>query len=213
MSTAPQRRRYAPRLPPEERREQLLDAALDIIVEDGHGAASMEAVARRAGVTKPVVYGVFSDRGELLRALLEREEQRAFAQLAEVIPTGFDQGRDPEDVLVETFAAFLRSVAEHPRRWRMILTPAEGTPAVVGEHIAAGRSAIAGQLQVVVAWGLQARGGPAAELDAELAALSLMTLAEHAAMLVLRDPERFAPERLSAFTRDVVALLPRSSSP
>jgi AcrR family transcriptional regulator len=208
VSTAPQRRKYAPRLPPEERREQLLDAALDIIVDDGHAAASMEAVARRAGVTKPVVYGVFADRGELLRTLLEREESRALAQLSEVIPTGLDPGAEPEAVLVEGMTAFLRSVAEQPRRWRMILMPADGTPAVVGEHIAAGRAAIAGQLQVVVSWGLEARGGPAAKLDAELLALSLMTLAEHAATLVLRDPERYSPERLAAFTRDLVALLP-----
>lgn len=210
MTTEPGRRRYAPRLPPEERREQLLDAALDIIVEDGHQAASMEAVARRAGVTKPVVYGVFADRGELLRTLLEREEQRALAQLAEVIPSGLEPGADPEAALVEGMTAFLRSVAEHPRRWRMILMPAEGTPAVVSEHIAAGRAAIAGQLQVIVSWGLQARGGAAAALDAELVALSVMTFAEHAAMLVLRDPERYSPERLTGFTRDLVALLPRT---
>lgn len=208
MSTEPQRRRYAPRLPPEERREQLLDAALDIIAEDGHGAASMEAVARRAGVTKPVVYGVFADRGELLRALLEREEQRALAQLSEVVPTGLEPGADPELLLVDGLGAFLRSVAEHPRRWRMILLPAEGTSDVVRAHIEEGRRTIAGQLQVVVAWGLQARGGAAARLDAELVALSLMTFGEQAAMLVLRDPEHFSPDRLTGFTRDLLALLP-----
>lgn len=210
MTTEPQRRRYAPRLPPEERREQLLDAALDIIAEDGHAGASMEAVARRAGVTKPVVYGVFADRGELLRALLEREEQRALAQLSEVVPSGVEPGADPEAVLLDGIGVFLRSVAEHPRRWRMILVPAEGTPAVVREHIEEGRRTIAGQLQVVVTWGLQARGGAAAQLDAELVALSLMTFAEHAALLVLRDPEHFSPERLAGFTRDLLALLPSS---
>ncbi len=209
MSTQPQRRRYAPRLPPEERREQLLDATLDIIVEEGHAGASMEAVARRAGVTKPVVYGVFADRGELLRALLEREEQRALAQLAEAIPSGVEPGADVDALLVDSISAFLASVAEHPRRWRMILLPAAGTPSVVREHIQDGRRAIAEQLQVLVSWGLQARGGDIAELDAELLSLSLMSLAENAATLVLSDPVRYSPERLTAFTRQGIALLPR----
>ena len=54
MSTAP-RRPYAPRLPPEERRTQLLDAALAIVAEQGVSAVSIEAIARRADVTRPVV--------------------------------------------------------------------------------------------------------------------------------------------------------------
>jgi AcrR family transcriptional regulator len=210
LSTQPPRRRYAPRLPPEERREQVLDATLDLIVEEGVTGTSMEAVARRAGVTKPVVYGVFGDRGELLHALLEREEQRALAQLAEIIPSGFAPGQNPDAALGEAIIGFLRAVAAEPRRWRMILLPVDSTPPIVREHIEAGRRVIAGQLQLVVSWGLQARGGATADLDAELLALSLMALAENAATLVLRDPERYAPERLSAFTQQAIGLLPRA---
>jgi len=210
VSTEPQqRRRYAPRLPPEERREQLLDAALDLILEGGIVAASMEAVARASGVTKPVVYGVFPDRGALLQTLLAREEQRALAQLAAVIPTMMEPGEDPEERLIEGFAAFLQAVADEPRRWRMILLPAEGTPELVREHIEAGRTAIAAQLQVVAEWGLKARGGGAAKLDPELFALSLMALAERFATLVLQDPERYSPERLAGFARQALALLAR----
>src|SRR4051812_18096989 len=56
MPTASSRRRYAPRVPAAERREQVLDAALVLIDRDGYGAVTMEAVAREIGVTKPVVY-------------------------------------------------------------------------------------------------------------------------------------------------------------
>ena len=45
------RRAYAARVPPEHRREQLLDAALDLVVTRGHDAATVDAVAARAGVT------------------------------------------------------------------------------------------------------------------------------------------------------------------
>src|SRR5436190_2175824 len=44
-----------------ERREQLLDATKSIVDERGFHAASIEAVAREAGITRPVVYGHFGD--------------------------------------------------------------------------------------------------------------------------------------------------------
>ena len=47
------RRRYAPRMAPEQRREQLIDAALDVILERGYGGVSIEAIAREAGITRP----------------------------------------------------------------------------------------------------------------------------------------------------------------
>jgi len=56
-ATARRNRPYAPRLLPEQRREQLLDVVLDVIDTDGVASVSMDAVARRAGVTRPVVYG------------------------------------------------------------------------------------------------------------------------------------------------------------
>src|SRR2546426_7770892 len=116
MATS-QRRRYAPRLPPEERRAQLLDAALSLIAEDGYDGVSMEGVAREAGVTKPVVYDLFPNRGELLRALLQREEERALRELATAIPFPPPADPDPDDVLVEGIVAFLSAVGANPTAW------------------------------------------------------------------------------------------------
>jgi AcrR family transcriptional regulator len=195
-------------MPPSERREQLLDAALELIVEAGYGGVSMEAVARRAGVTKPVVYGLFADRGELLRSLLEREEQRAFAQLAAVIPSGVGDDVDPDRLLVDGFTAFLTAVRDDPGPWRLILLPVEGTPAVVREHVEAGRRAIGEQIAALVRWGVQTRGGPAG-LDEEIAAHAILGLGETAARLVLEQPETFGPERFGAFAAGLVSILPR----
>jgi len=85
LSTKP-RRRYAPRMAPEQRREQLIDAALDVILERGYGGVSIEAIAREAGITRPVVYDHFPNLNRLLHAVIEREERIALDQLAEVVP-------------------------------------------------------------------------------------------------------------------------------
>jgi AcrR family transcriptional regulator len=206
MSTGARKRAYAPRLPPAERREQLLDAALAVIGERGYGGVSMEAIARQAGVTKPVVYDLFGNLGELLTALLEREESRALAQLAEVMPAA--PASDPDELIAAGFVAFLGSVAANPTTWRLILMPAEGTPEVVRKQVDANRRRIAAQLEELLAWGIEARGGPKG-LDVELGAHGLIAVAEHFARLVLTDPKRYTPERAGAFVRTLFGSLER----
>jgi AcrR family transcriptional regulator len=205
-ATTTRKRRYAPRLPPAERREQLLDAALAVIAEHGYGGVSMEAIARAAGVTKPVVYDLFANLGELLRALLEREEARALAQLAEAMPSA--PADDPDQLVVDGFTAFLDSVQADPATWRLILLPAEGTPAVVREHVDAGREQVRERLEELLEWGIAARGGPAG-IDVELAARSLIAVGEQMARLVLTDPTRFTAERIGRFVGTLLAALER----
>jgi AcrR family transcriptional regulator len=200
------KRRYAPRMPPAERREQLLDAALELIAERGYGGISMEAIARRAGVTKPVVYDLFSNRGELLMALLKREEERALALLAEVMPTA--PAMDPDELIVEGFRAFCESVAANPTTWRLIVLPAEGTPQVVREHVDAGRADVRARLEALLRWGLEARGGPKG-VDTELAAQALEALGEHLARLVITDPDRYPPSRVGDFVAGMLSVIER----
>jgi len=61
------------RLPPVARKKQLLDTAKGMIVEEGLQLFTMEALARTAGVTTPLVYNYFSGRQVLLKSLLVQE--------------------------------------------------------------------------------------------------------------------------------------------
>jgi AcrR family transcriptional regulator len=58
------------RLPRTARRAQLLHVALDVFAESGYHAASMDEIADRAGVSKPVLYQHFPGKLDLYLALL-----------------------------------------------------------------------------------------------------------------------------------------------
>src|SRR5689334_20907964 len=98
----------ATRLPRAVRSEQLLDVALELLAAEGFDALSMEAVARRAGVSRLVVYRSFRNREALLLALLRRGQARTDRALAAVLATG--EG-DPPAVLLATLGRFLDAVA------------------------------------------------------------------------------------------------------
>ncbi len=71
MSEALPLRPRTSRLPRSARRAQLLDVALGVFVEQGYHAASMDEIADRAGVSKPVLYQHFPGKLDLYLALLE----------------------------------------------------------------------------------------------------------------------------------------------
>jgi AcrR family transcriptional regulator len=61
----------AARLPREQRRQQVLAAALDTFSTAGYHAVSMDDIAERAGVSKPVLYQHFPGKLDLYLALLD----------------------------------------------------------------------------------------------------------------------------------------------
>src|SRR6266487_6033499 len=64
------------RMTGKERREQLLDVGRSLFAERGFGATSIEEIASRAGVSKPVVYEHFGGKEGLYAVVVDREMQR-----------------------------------------------------------------------------------------------------------------------------------------
>lgn len=69
VTQAPHRRT---RLPAEQRREQILDAATEVFAAAGYRAAKMSDVAARVGVTEPVIFQNFGSKAALYAAVLDR---------------------------------------------------------------------------------------------------------------------------------------------
>ena len=190
MSSTPSPTRV--RMSAAERREQLLDVTKELVGEQGFHAVSIEAVAKRAGITRPVVYGHFEDLGALLEAMLERETVRALGQLAEVLPASLVEG-GAREALLAALRGYLEVVRADPVTWRLVLMPPEGAPELLREHVTRGREAVVAALAQVVRSGVAAgMGSPDPPLTAHL----LSAVSDEAARLLLTNPSEYPVERL-----------------
>jgi AcrR family transcriptional regulator len=122
----PPGRRRAPRTPPAERRRQLLDVAEQLVAEDGTEALRMDAVARAAGVTRPVVYEHFRDRDALLVALLRRHAARVASHVAEAAAA---EPSFPADLAAAT-VAYLEVACRSGPAMRALVSAEGRSPAI-----------------------------------------------------------------------------------
>ncbi|WP_354700462.1 hypothetical protein DSM112329_00740 [Paraconexibacter sp. AEG42_29] len=184
--------RPAPRLPASERRTQLLHATRCVVDRGGYSTLTMEAVAREANVTKPVVYSAFANRDDAMTRLLEVEGARVVAEISAAIEFAA-HGRSPQnlgEMVVLGLDRVLDIVCQQPQRYRLILIGVHGSPREVREAIDEGRRILTAQVAAVIG-----RAPALARTDVELLATMLVALGEHAATLVLTEPEHFGPAR------------------
>ena len=115
------------------RRTELLDAAVRVIRRDGP-SPSMDAIAAEAGITKPILYRHFGDRGGLVEAVARR-----FAdELNDVLTGALAAGDDPRALFVGTVDAYLAFVERDPHLYRFVVQrlEVEGFLHQVGRQVA-----------------------------------------------------------------------------
>ena len=110
---APTRRRgprpgtpRAPRLSRAERERQLLDVAEATFAEQGYSDATMEQIATRAGITKPVIYDHFGSKERLLSAVVARNRGELLGAISSALNTLGSHAR-PEDYFRAGVRAFM----------------------------------------------------------------------------------------------------------
>lgn len=107
------------RMTAQERREQLLGVARSLFAERGYEATSIEEIAERAGVSKPVVYQHFGGKEGVYAVVVDREVQRLTASIASAF-----EARDPRAVAESAAEAFLGYIEEHEEGFRVLIRDA-----------------------------------------------------------------------------------------
>lgn len=104
------------RLPAAERREQLLDVAIQVFARQGFHQTSMNEVADAAGVTKPVLYQHFASKRALYAQLLEVVS----ARLLDAIVAATSTADGPHQQVEHGLRAYFRFVDQHPAEYQVM---------------------------------------------------------------------------------------------
>lgn len=162
------------------RKAQLVDCAVDALVERGFAGTSVAEVARRSGVSKGVVTYHFPTKEDLLGEVVTSLYRQAEGQISEA--TG------DADSVVGELATYIRSnldfVADHPRHVRAVMEvaanirPEDGTPG--------GEDLLSAHLRELIERG-QATG-EVAEVDAGVLAVTIRASIDAAAARAASDP-------------------------
>lgn len=173
-------------LGPARRRPLVLDAALDLFAEGGFGDAAMEALARRAGTTKPVLYDCFpGGKQEIYFALLDREEERFRAHMLGLLAS--TKRMKLRDALHAGVAAFLDYADLNPNGFRVLFGPQGSVdPGIVERGVRVREQVIATMTERSVAIGDPVNAPP---LVVELYNRGIIAMAEEIARWwLLRKP-------------------------
>ncbi|MCB9627843.1 MAG: TetR/AcrR family transcriptional regulator [Sandaracinaceae bacterium] len=110
-----------------DRRAQLIEVGRAVFADNGYDGTTVEEVAKRAKVSKPIVYEHFGGKEGLYAVIVDREMDYVVRRLVEAISTG-----TPRERVEAASLAFLRYVKDHPDGFSVLsqdspLTSSKGT--------------------------------------------------------------------------------------
>jgi AcrR family transcriptional regulator len=111
---------------------ELLDAADEVIRREGP-AASMDVIAREAGITKPILYRHFGAKGGLYTALAERYSHALMSEIMDSL----ERAADPKGRLALTIDTYFSWLESEPQVYRFLVHRAQTEQREVHDAIGA----------------------------------------------------------------------------
>ncbi len=139
------------RMTGKERREQLLDVGRTLLAERGFEATSIEEIAARAGVSKPVVYEHFGGKEGLYAVVVDREMRALLDRVTSALTGGH-----PRLLLEQAALALLTYIEEQTDGFRILV---RDSPVVSsGGNFSSLLNDIASEVEYILAGEFKARG-------------------------------------------------------
>lgn len=186
---------------PDASTEAILDAALVEFDRHGIRRVALDDVARRAGVSRTTIYRRFANKDELVSAVMDRENTRLFAGIADELKSA----RPASNYYVEAFTQAILRSREHRVLNRMVLDEPALTLELARTHYAAAVRRIEQALQVIFPPGFAERIGPQAVHDL---ADSIWRYALMIQLLPSADPVETADDIRAFATKHFLPSLP-----
>lgn len=191
------------RMPRAERMRQMIDIAEAVFAERGFAAASMDDIAERVGVSKPMLYEYFNSKEGLLLGCI----QQSRAELRLVTEKATVGAADAEDALRRGLMAFFVFIRERRQAWSLLRHEMAliGTPAA--EEIEETRR----QQTDLIAALMSGYFDSGSELQVEASAEFVVGACERLAIWCERH-EEVSPDRATGYAMDILwnGLAPRA---
>lgn len=163
------------------REQQMLDVAEEVFGERGYQATSMDEIAERCGVSKPMLYEYFGSKDGLLVACVTRSK----AELLDVTQKAMAGATTPEDILWRGMVAYFSFIDSHSNSFAMLLREPAAASAETAEAVEATRR----QQSTLIA-GVLATFAPSAPADAiEAYTQIIMGASERMALWLTSRPD------------------------
>lgn len=145
------RRAGTRQVPRAVREQQMLDVAGDVFAEHGFHAASMDEIAGRADISKPMLYAYFGSKDGLYSVYMER----VGADLLAAMDAAVDPALAPGDQVYASMSAFLGFVDEHRPGWAVLQRELAAGTGGVGAGVGPIRAAIVKRMATLLQTALE----------------------------------------------------------
>lgn len=183
------------RMPRAQRERQMIDVAVEIFAEQGFVATSMDEIAARVGVSKPMLYEYFNSKEGLLVAAI----RDARAELSEVTAAALAGAETAEDALRLGLVAYFRFMHQRRDAWSLL----RHELGVLGASGAEEIEAIRRQQTELHAVYLRAFAPKATDHEIEAAAEILVGACERMAVWCERHGD-ITPETAANYTLNII---------
>jgi AcrR family transcriptional regulator len=147
-ASKPKPRRTGTRLVPRAvREEQMLDVAGVVFAEHGFHGASMDDIAVRADISKPMLYAYFGSKEGLYSAYIDRAGTELLARMDAAV----DPKLEPGEQVYASMMAFYGFVEEHRQGWAVMARELASSGGPFAESVARVRGAIVKRMALLLA--------------------------------------------------------------
>jgi AcrR family transcriptional regulator len=182
-------------MPRAERERQMIQIAGEVFAERGYAAASMDDIAERVGVSKPMLYEYFRSKEGLLIACIEK----ARTELREATEQAVAGAPSAEEALRRGLREFFAFVRERRRAWSLLRHEVSLAGTSAWDEIEATRRQQTGLIAKLLADFLLDRSPTRVEADAEFIVGACERLA-----IWCEQHEEVTPERATAAAMDLL---------
>lgn len=189
--TPPRRHSTGRRVTP-ERRSRILDVAVDICVEDGFAAVTMQTVARRADYVRAVVYDCYGTPENIVLSMLDREAAGVVPGVAEAAKVLAEQTTS-RDHLARVLVALLDHARADLKSWALFGVPTDGESAAVVQRVTQVRETVRTALASALH---RATDGVDPPLDVEAVSYLAHGIVDAVIRRMLEAPDANPPERV-----------------